>query len=73
MKNSGPASFLVFDARHVHGYATRSTLPYRPQRLRNLYCSKLAHGRTVLIGDALHAMTASLGQGVNAALGERCQ
>lgn len=41
-----------------------------PQQQWSTYCSRLAHGRIVLIGDAGHSMWASLGQGVNAALGE---
>ncbi|CBN77907.1 conserved unknown protein [Ectocarpus siliculosus] len=44
----------------------------RTQQLRSTYCSRLAHGRIVLIGDAAHSMWASLGQGVNSAL-EDCR
>ncbi|CAN0145885.1 unnamed protein product [Scytosiphon promiscuus] len=47
-------------------------LQRRPRRLRTIYCSQLAVGSVVLIGDAAHAMEASLGQGVNSAL-EDCQ
>lgn len=43
----------------------------RPQRLVSTYCSSLSHGNIVLIGDSAHSMYASLGQGVNSALGEQ--
>lgn len=43
----------------------------RPQHLWSTYCSSLTHERAVLIGDAAHSMWASLGQGVNSALGEQ--
>lgn len=43
----------------------------RTQQLQSTYCSRLTHGSIALIGDAAHSMWASLGQGVNAALGEQ--
>lgn len=42
----------------------------RPQPLKTTICSRQAYGNVVLIGDAAHSMWASLGQGVQAALGE---
>lgn len=40
----------------------------RPRSQKSVYCSHVGIGNVVLIGDAGHAMCASLGQGVNAAL-----
>ncbi|KAG5184814.1 hypothetical protein JKP88DRAFT_354335 [Tribonema minus] len=39
-----------------------------PRSNRTVYCSALACGRMALVGDAAHAMSAALGQGVNSAL-----
>lgn len=42
----------------------------RPSIQKTTICSHLAYGNVVLLGDAAHSMLASLGQGVQAALGK---
>ncbi|CAM9713069.1 unnamed protein product [Sphacelaria rigidula] len=62
----------IFGPEGPHEAFARNFLEQRPKTLRTIYCSQLALESVVLIGDAAHAMSASLGQGTNCAL-EDCQ